>query len=104
MNPTDPNQPQNPDMNPMGAGMPPATDPMATPTVDPMAPVAGMPQTPVDPMAPAVDPMATPAPVEPTMPTTPEPVAPVTGEQPVVGGMPSGDQGGQMPPTVPPVV
>jgi hypothetical protein len=90
MNPTDPNQPVNP---------------MATP-VDPMAPVAdpttGMPQAPV------ADPTVTPAPAEPVAPveqpvSTPEPVETPMGEQPA-GGMPSGDQGGQMPPTVPPVV
>ena len=89
MNPTDPNQSQDPAMNPMGS-MPQATGPAATPA-DPMA--QQVPPAPVEPAAPVEQPVS-----------TPEPPEPVTGEQPVVGGVPSGDQGGQMPPTVPPTV
>lgn len=95
MNPTDPNQPQT-------------TDPNVVP-VDPMAPQTGVPG--VVPPAPIVEPPVveeTPA-VEPPVETqeqpvsTPEPVIPPMGEQPA-SEVPGGDQGGNLPPTMPPAV
>jgi hypothetical protein len=84
MNPTDPNQPQ---VDPM-AQAPVAGVPDTTPQVPVDPTIAPVPQTPV---VEPTEPVATP--VEPV--ATPEPVTPPMGEQPA---------GGQVPPTVPPVV